>query len=121
MRNSPVAGRNLARRTVLLQCVVVALVAALCSLRGFDEMLAVMVGGFSIIAAGWASAAVSFSGGVLSAYSALLRIVIGVLVKWIVVIAALYLGAKLLGLSPVYILAGLLVGLLAQLLAALNR
>lgn len=118
MLNSVAAGRRLALRAAVWQTVAVALVAALFLPRGPLQALAAAVGGLAMVAGGLLAARLAFGGGVLGAGSAVLRLAAGVVVKWFLVIGALLVGAGLWKLPPLPLMAGLVAGLVAQVLAA---
>jgi len=63
----------------------------------------------------------AFGGGVLGAVSAVLRLVAGMVVKWVVVIGVLVVGAGLYKLPPLPLLAGVITGLVAQVLVATGK
>lgn len=121
MRNTTTAGQQLALRTVAVQVAAVALLAACFLPIGSRAAVAVLLGGFAIVLSSWAAARVAFTRRAQSAEAALLRLVAGMLLKWFVVIAVLLLGILSLKLAPLYVLVGLVVGLLAQFLAAMKR
>lgn len=121
MKNTTVAGQQLALRTIALQAVVIGVLSACFLAVGMRQAAAVLLGGVAIVASSWAAARVTFTGRAQSAEGALLRLIAGLLLKWFVVIAVLLLGTLLLGLLPLYVLIGLAVGLLAQFLAAMKR
>lgn len=118
MLNSVAAGRRLALRAAVWQTVAVALVAALFLPWGLLQALAAAVGGLAMVAGGLLAARLAFGGGVLGAGSAVLRLAAGVVVKWFLVIGALLVGAGLWKLPPLPLMAGLVAGLVAQVLAA---
>ena len=80
-----------------------------------------LLGGCAIVLSSWTAARVTFTGRAQSAEAALLRLIAGMLLKWFVVIAVLLLGTLSLKLAPLYVLIGLVVGLLAQFLVAMKR
>lgn len=118
MLNSVAAGRRLVLRAAVWQTAAVLLVALLFLLRGPSQALAATVGGMAVVAGGLLAAWLAFGGGVLGAGSAVVRLAAGVVVKWVVVIGVLVAGAGLWKLPPLPLLAGLLAGLAAQVLAA---
>ena len=63
----------------------------------------------------------AFGGGALGAVSAVLRLVGGMVVKWVVVIGVLVIGAGLYKLPPLPLLAGVVAGLVAQMLVAVGK
>ena len=121
MRNTTTAGQQLALRTVAVQVAVVGVLAACFLPVGGRAAAAVLLGGVAILVSSWTAARVTFTGRAQSAESALLRLIAGMLLKWFVVIAVLLLGTLSLKLAPLYVLIGLVVGLLAQFLVAMKR
>ncbi|MGY1519076.1 MULTISPECIES: hypothetical protein [unclassified Luteimonas] len=97
-----------------------AAVAALL-LRGGAWSLGVLAGGVAIIAGGWLSTRLALGGGVGPGTTALLRILAGVVVKWMVVFAVLLAAVAWAGWPPVAVLAGTLVALVAQIVALARR
>ena len=97
-----------------------AAVAALL-MRGGAWSLGVLAGGVAIIAGGWLSTRLALGGGVGPGTTALLRILAGVVVKWVVVFAVLLAAVAGAGFPPVAVLAGTLVALVAQVVALARR
>ena len=93
-------GRRLARRAIIWQAAAVAVAALAFLAKGADWALAVALGG-----------------GVNPSTVALARLMAGVAVKWVVVVGVLLLGIALAGLPPLPMLVGVVVALVAQLLA----
>ncbi|WAC62153.1 hypothetical protein OVA13_12145 [Pseudoxanthomonas sp. SL93] len=121
MLNSVAAGRRLVLRAAAWQGLAVLLVAALFLLWGVPQALAAAVGGAAIVAGALLAAWMAFGGGVLGAVSAVLRLVAGMVVKWVVVIGVLVMGAGLYKLPPLPLLAGVITGLVAQVLVATGK
>lgn len=121
MLNTTTAGQQLALRTVAVQVAAVVVFAACFLPFGSRSAAAVLLGGCAIVLSSWTAARVTFTGRAQSAEAALLRLIAGMLLKWFVVIAVLLLGILSLKLAPLYVLVGLVVGLLAQFLVAMKR
>ena len=121
MLNSVAAGRRLALRAVVYQLAAVLLVALVFLIWGLPQALAAAVGGLAVVAGGLASARVAFGGGVVPAGAAMLRLLVSVVLKWVVVFAVLLLGVGVCKLAPLPLMAGMLTGLIAQMLAAARR
>lgn len=121
MLNSVAAGRRLVLRAAVWQTAAVLLVALLFLLRGVPHAVAAAVGGLAIVAGALLAAWMAFGGGVLGAVSAVLRLVAGMVVKWVVVIGVLVMGAGLYKLPPLALMAGVVTGLVAQVLAAAGK
>lgn len=110
-------GRRLAQRAIAWQAVAVAVTALAFLAKGADWALAAGLGGAAIALGGWLSSVIALGGGVNPSTGALARLLAGVALKWVVVVAVLLLGVGQAGLSPVPMLAGVIVALFAQLLA----
>jgi F0F1-type ATP synthase assembly protein I len=108
-------------RAAVWQTVAVLLVALLFLLWGVPHAVAAAVGGLAIVAGALLAAWMAFGGGVLGAVSAVLRLVAGMVVKWVVVIGVLVMGAGLYKLPPLPLMAGVVAGLVAQMLAAVGK
>jgi len=112
-----------AHRRALAQAVVPQVIATVLAaaaallLRGGVWSLGVLAGGVAIIAGSWLSQRLALGGGVAPGASALLRILGGVAVKWVVVIALLLAAVAWAGWPAVAVLAGTLVALVAQVVA----
>ena len=117
MLNSVAAGRRQAGRAIAWQVGATLLVALACHWQGPHWSVAALVGGGAVVLAGWFSARIALGGGVDAALPALARLVAGVLAKWLVLVAALGLGAIALGLPPLPMLAAAVTVLAAQVLA----
>ena len=114
MFNSLDANRRLATRTVLVQSAVALAVATGFSLAGTREFLAASLGGGAVALGSLVLAWRSMFGPALQAGAVLTRMVSGLLLKWFVVFAALYLGLARWDLPPLPLLAGLAATLAAS-------
>ena len=121
MLNSVAAGRRLVLRSAVWQTVAVLLVALLFLPWGLPRAIAAVVGGLAIVVGALLAAWMAFGGSVLGAVSAVLRLVAGMVVKWVVVIGVLVVGAGLYKLPPLPLLAGVITGLVAQVLVATGK
>ena len=121
MLNSVAAGRRLVMRAAIWQMVAVLLVAMLFLVWGVPQAAAAAIGGLAIVAGAVLAAWMALGGGVLGATSAVMRLVAGMVVKWVVVIGVLALGVGLYKLPPLPLLAGVVAGLVAQVLAATSK
>jgi len=119
--NSVAAGRRLVLRAAVWQTGAVLLVALLFLPWGLPRAVAAVVGGLAIVVGALLAAWMAFGGGVLGAVSAVLRLVAGMVVKWVVVIGVLVVGAGLYKLPPLPLLAGVITGLVAQVLVATGK
>lgn len=106
MQNSLVAGRRTARRIVLAQALSVVLVAGGCLLLGPRAALSAAVGGGAVVLGSALMAWRSLGGGVQGGIVALGRLLGGLALKWLVIVAALYIALARLGLPPMPLLAG---------------
>jgi len=115
--NSQSANRRLAFRMVAVQFVVAMLVALLfLAFNGVKESLAAAIGGGAVAAGSLVLAWRSLPPGVASAGLALSRMVSGLLLKWFVVLGAVYVAMAKLALPPIPLLVGLVIGLMASVL-----
>lgn len=114
---SVAVGRRLAQRAIAWQAVAVAVTALAFLAKGAGWALAAGLGGAAIALGGWLSSVIALGGGINPSTGALARLLAGVVLKWVVVVAVLLLGVGMAGLSPVPMLAGVIVALFAQLLA----
>ena len=121
MLNSVATGRRLVLRAAVWQTAAVLLVALLFLLWGVPHAVAAAIGGLAIVVGALLAAWMAFGGGVLGAVSAVLRLVAGMVVKWVVVIGVLVVGAGLYKLPPLPLLAGVITGLVAQVLVATGK
>lgn len=121
MLNSVAAGRRLVLRAAVWQTGAVLLVALLFLPWGLPRAVAAVVGGLAIVVGALLAAWMAFGGGVLGAVSAVLRLVAGMVVKWVMVIGVLVVGAGLYKLPPLPLLAGVITGLVAQVLVATGK
>ena len=121
MLNSVAAGRRLVLRAAVWQTGAVLLVALLFLPWGLPRAVAAVIGGLAIVVGALLAAWMAFGGGVLGAVSAVLRLVAGMVVKWVVVIGVLVVGAGLYKLPPLPLLAGVITGLVAQVLVATGK
>jgi F0F1-type ATP synthase assembly protein I len=110
------AGRRAALRAVAVQGGVVALLAAAFLARDVREALAAGVGGLALVL-GNALAALVALRGIVRAPVAFGRLLLGAMGKWLVAIVVLATALSTWRLPPLPMLAGLVAGLLAYLLA----
>ena len=116
MFNSLTANRRLAFRTVAVQAAVAMLVALAFLVQGEQAALAAAIGGGAVAFGSLLLAWRSMMGPAYSAGLALARIVSGLVLKWFVVLGALYLSLARLGLPPLPLLAGLVATMAASFL-----
>jgi F0F1-type ATP synthase assembly protein I len=114
---SVAAGWRLVRRALIWQVVAVAVLALAFLPAGVDWSLAALAGGGAIAVGGALSGALALGGGVGPATGALMRMVLGLAVKWLVVVVALVLAVGVARLPALAALAGVVVALVVQLLA----
>jgi F0F1-type ATP synthase assembly protein I len=115
--NSVAAGRRLVLRATAFQLGAVLLVAMAFLLWGKSQALAAAVGGLAMVAGGWFAARLAFGAGVTGAGTAMVRLLAGMVIKWITVVVVLLLGIGVWKLPPLALLAGTLTGMAAQALA----
>lgn len=118
MLNSVVAGRRIALRAAAFQLLAVTLVAGLFLFWGVPQALAAAWGGAAMVLGGLVVARLALGGGVVGAGTAMMRLLAGMVLKWAVVVAVLLVGLGAWKLPPLPLVAGLLTGLVAQVLAA---
>jgi hypothetical protein len=116
MQNSIAAGRRLALRVVLAQTGATVLVAAGFLLDGWHSALGVLAGGGTVALGTAALALRMFAAGPSTAGTALARMIVGNLLKWIVIGGGLYLVLAKAGLPGGPVIAGVIAALLPQLL-----
>ncbi|MFC5593067.1 hypothetical protein [Lysobacter niastensis] len=115
------AGRRLASRATAWQAGAAALVALAFLPFGAPLALAAAVGGGAIVAGSAAAALMALGGGIQPAGMAVGRLVAGVMLKWVVVLAVLTLGLAGFKLPPLPMLMGVLAATLAFVLANLLK
>ena len=116
MHDPIAAGRRAALRAVAVQGLVVALLAAAFLAQGVREALAAGVGGLALVLGNALSAFVAL-GRIVPAPVAFGRLLLGAMGKWLVAIAVLATALAIWRLPPLPVLAGLVAGSLAYLLA----
>jgi F0F1-type ATP synthase assembly protein I len=109
------AGRSAAARAVAVEVAAVGLVAAGFLVQGPWAALGVVAGGLAMAAGHALAAAVALAGGVQPARLAFARLLLGVMGKWLVVLAIVAMALEVWRLPPLPVLAGLAVGLIAYL------
>ena len=118
MLNSLETGRRLALRIVLIQLLVAVSIALLFLLQGARAAMAAGIGGMAVVLGSLVLALRSFGRAPVSANAALLRMLVGMLLKWIVFLATLYIALARFALPPLPLLVGAVVTTLAFLFAA---
>lgn len=118
MLNSVATGRRLAFRIVLIQLLVATLIALLFLSQGMRSALAAGMGGIAVVLGSLVLALRSFGRAPVSANIALLRVLAGMALKWIVFVATLYIALVRFALPPLPLLVGAVVTTLAFLFAA---
>ncbi|MEP6908084.1 MAG: ATP synthase subunit I [Pseudoxanthomonas sp.] len=113
MLNSAAAGRRLALRAASYQMVAVLLVALVFLVQGWSASLAALLGGASVVLGSALAANVALGGGVVTARSAFLRLLLGTGLKWLVVITIFAMALGVGRMAPLPLLAGLAVALIA--------
>lgn len=116
MLNSLGAGRRLALRVVMLQLLVAVLVGAIFLLIGRREAVAAAAGACTV-ALGSALLAVQAFGRLVGGATAFFRLLLGLLVKWVVVIGGLAVILLQYKLPPLPAVTGLVVAYAVHLLA----
>ena len=116
MFNSLVANRRLALRMVAVQAAVATLVALSFLLQAPKAALAAGIGGGAVALGSLVLAWRSMLGPAYSAGLALGRLISGLLLKWFVVLGALYVSLTRLDLPPLPLLAGMVTTMAAAFL-----
>lgn len=117
MLNPLAAGSRLVRRTAIWQVVALAALALALAAKGSAWALGAVAGGGAITAGGALYGVLALGGGIAPATGALARMVLGLLAKWFVVVAVLFAAIALARLPPLAVIAGVVVALVAQVLA----
>lgn len=108
-------------RAAVYPLVAVTVLALAFLLKGPGYAIGAAASGLAVVAGGWLAARVALGGGVQAAGSAMMRLIMAVLLKWVLVIAVLVLGFVWWRLPPLALLAGIAVGLMFQVLALARR
>lgn len=117
MLNPLAAGTRLVRRTITFQAVAVAALSLVLLAKGSAWSLAALAGGGAIAAGGALYGVLALGGGIAPAAGALSRLVLGLLAKWVVVVATLFIAIAVAKLPPLAVIGGAVVALVAQVLA----
>ncbi|WP_243708018.1 hypothetical protein [Luteimonas arsenica] len=117
MFNPLAAGPRLVRRTVTRQGIAVAALALALLAKGSAWALGAVAGGGAIIVGGALYGVLALGGGIAPAVGALARLVLGLLAKWFVVIATLFIAIAVAKLPPLAVIGGVVVALVVQVLA----
>ena len=117
MHDPVAAGRQTALRAIGFQAVVAVLLAAAFLALGPRAALAAATGGAALVAGQLVVAMLALGGGIVPARVAFARLLLGIAGKWLVVVAVLAVASGAWRLPPLPMLAGLVAGLLAYLIA----
>lgn len=115
MHNSVAAGRRLARRTVAFQAIATAATALVCLLLGSASAIGALVGGGAVTLGSALAAWRALGGGVVQSGVALGRLIGATILKWMLVVTALYLALAVWRLPPGPVFAGVTITALAWL------
>ncbi len=121
MLNSVHTGRQLAQRATAWQAAASVLVALAWLATSPINALGAVVGGLGITAGSWAAAKVALGGGVVPAGAAFARLVMGVAIKWVVVLLVLVASLAGFGLPGLPVVTGVLGATLGMVLANVIR
>ncbi|CBA17390.1 hypothetical protein [Xanthomonas albilineans] len=121
MLNSVDASRRLMLRAAIYPLVAVVVVSLAFSCLGMKYAIGAAVTGLATVAGGWLAARTALGGGVQAAGSAMARLIVAMVFKWVLVFAVLALGFAWWRLPPMALLAGIAVGLMFQVLALARR
>lgn len=115
--NPLAAGSRLVRRSITWQVIAVAVLALALLAKGPAWALAAVAGGAAVTAGGALYGVLALGGGIAPATGALARMVLGLLAKWVVVVAVLFFAIAVARLPPFAVIGGVIVALVAQVLA----
>ena len=121
MLNSPAAGRRLAQRMAAIQVAAVLLTALACLLIGPRAALAVGVGGAAVALGNWLASRLALGNQAPGAGEALVGVLLGTAVKWVLVLGVAWLAVAVFRLPPAGLLGGFVVAVLAQIAGMLRR
>lgn len=108
-------------RAAVYPLVAVAIASALFLLLGGRYAAGVALTGLATAAGGWVAARTALGGGVQAAGVAMTRLILAMVLKWVLVIVALWLGFALWRLPALALLAGIAIGMISQVLAMARR
>ena len=114
MLNSVAASRSAALRAVAYQMVAVVLVALMFLPMGLSAPLAALLGGISMVLGNGLAATIALGGGVVTARSALSRLMLATGLKWLVVMTIFAIASGVWRMAPLPLIAGLAVALIAH-------
>ena len=115
--NSVAAGRRLAQRAIAWQAVATVLVALAFLVKGLPWSLAALVGGGAVTLAARVAAMVALGGGVSPAGTAFARLLVGMALKWLLVLVTVVVALAVFRLPGIPLLAGVIAATLALVLA----
>lgn len=121
MLNSVDAGRRLMLRAAVYPLAAVAVLALAFLLKGPKYAIGAAASGLAVVVGGWVAARMALGGGVQAAGSAMMRLILAMLLKWVLVIAVFAIGLVWLKLPALPLFAGLAVGMMFQVLALARR
>jgi F0F1-type ATP synthase assembly protein I len=116
--NSLITGRRLALRIVLVQLLVAALLALAFLLQGTRSAMAAGMGGGAVVLGSGALALRAFTARPVAPNIALLRMLTGMALKWVLILATLYIALVRFALPPLPLLLGAIVTTMSFLFAA---
>lgn len=117
MLNSVAAGRRLAQRAIAWQAAATVLVALAFLVKGTSWSLAALAGGGALTLGNLASTAVALGGGVGPAGAAFARLLMGMAVKWLLVLIVIAVALAVFRLPGLPLMAGVVAATLALVLA----
>jgi ATP synthase protein I len=103
----------MALKALYFQAGVATVVALLFLAKNIEFAAAAAIGGFAVVLGGLLMALRTFSAGVASPGTVLANLLIGVAIKWIVIVGALYLALAYFGLPALPLLVGLVASTVA--------
>ena len=121
MSNPISAGRLQARKALIAQAAIALLVALAFLPAGAAAMASAALGGFAVLLGSVVAARLALGGGIGTAGAALVRLLLAMLFKWACIAAVLVLGLAVWRLPPLGLFAGLMAGLVAQMVVVARR
>src|SRR5690606_21565674 len=106
--NPLAAGSRLVRRSITWQVIAVAALALALLAKGPAWALAAVAGGVAVTAGGALYGVHALGGGIAPATGALARMVLGLLAKWFVVVATLFIAIAVVKLPPLAVIGGVI-------------
>ena len=121
MLNPVDTGRRLMLRAAVYPLAAVVVASLVFLFFGVKNSAGLALSGVATVAGGWVAARTALAGGVQAAGSAMTRLLLAMVLKWVLVIVALFLGFGLWKLPAPGLLAGIAIAMIFQVLALTRR